>query len=142
MTIYADSSFFVSRYVQDAHSTETDRRMARLPRIWLTPFHKAEVTHAIFQHVFQKVTTIDRATLAWNAFEQDSATGIWAFTTMPARALEITRDLGRRFGATLAVRTLDSLHVACALELKAQRFWTFDDRQAKLAEAVGLDTTA
>jgi predicted nucleic acid-binding protein len=40
------------------------------------------------------------------------------------------------------VRTLDSLHVACALELKAERFWTFDDRQARLAEVVGLDTSA
>jgi hypothetical protein len=32
--------------------------------------------------------------------------------------------------------------VACALELRAERFWTFDERQAKLAEAVGLDTSA
>jgi predicted nucleic acid-binding protein len=40
------------------------------------------------------------------------------------------------------VRTLDSLHVACALELKAERFWTFDDRQARLAEAVGLNLSA
>ena len=30
--------------------------------------------------------------------------------------------------------------VAAALELKATRFWTFDDRQAKLAEAEGLAT--
>jgi predicted nucleic acid-binding protein len=28
--------------------------------------------------------------------------------------------------------------VACALELKAQRFWTFDQRQAKVAKAAGL----
>jgi hypothetical protein len=28
--------------------------------------------------------------------------------------------------------------VASALELKAQNFWTFDDRQAKLAKAAGL----
>ena len=34
--------------------------------------------------------------------------------------------------------TLDTLHVACALELGAERFWTFDARQAKLARAVGL----
>jgi len=39
------------------------------------------------------------------------------------------------------VRTLDSLHVACALELKAERFWTFDERQAKLARVEGLKTT-
>jgi predicted nucleic acid-binding protein len=43
---------------------------------------------------------------------------------------------------TLGVRTLDSLHVACALELKVQKFWTFDDRQARLAQAIGLDTSA
>jgi hypothetical protein len=28
--------------------------------------------------------------------------------------------------------------VAAALELKAQQFWTFDERQAKLAKAAGL----
>jgi predicted nucleic acid-binding protein len=38
------------------------------------------------------------------------------------------------------VRTLDSLHVACALELKAGRFWTFDERQGKLARGEGLKT--
>jgi predicted nucleic acid-binding protein len=51
-------------------------------------------------------------------------------------------DLARRYGPTLGVRTLDSLHVACALELRAKRFWTFDERQARLAEAAGLDTSA
>ena len=50
-------------------------------------------------------------------------------------------DLARRYGPTLGVRTLDSLHVACALELGADKFWTFDERQAKLAEAVGLDVS-
>jgi predicted nucleic acid-binding protein len=38
------------------------------------------------------------------------------------------------------MRTLDSLHVASALLLKAERFWTFDERQAKLAKAEGLKT--
>ena len=45
---------------------------------------------------------------------------------------------GTRRGS--AFRTLDTLHVASALELKAEHFWTFDDRQAKLALAVGLKT--
>jgi predicted nucleic acid-binding protein len=59
---------------------------------------------------------------------------------MPERAFERSADLARRYGAKLGVRTLDSLHVASALELKAERFWTFDERQAKLAKAVGLKT--
>jgi len=31
--------------------------------------------------------------------------------------------------------------VACALELKAERFWTFDERQAKPAKAQGMKTS-
>ncbi len=37
--------------------------------------------------------------------------------------------------------TLDTLHVASALELGAERFWTFDEQQAKLAKAAGLTVT-
>jgi len=49
-------------------------------------------------------------------------------------------DLGRRYAARLGNRTLDTLHVASALELKERSFWTFDERQAKLARAAGLKT--
>jgi predicted nucleic acid-binding protein len=67
---------------------------------------------------------------------------VWKVIPFPSAAWETSIHLARKYGPTLGVRTLDSLHVACALELKAQKFWTFDDRQARLAEAVGLDTTA
>ena len=57
---------------------------------------------------------------------------------MPENAFELCADLAHRYGPKLGTSTLDSLHVACALELKAERFWTFDERQAKLAKAAGL----
>jgi predicted nucleic acid-binding protein len=38
----------------------------------------------------------------------------------------------------LLSRSLDTLHVAAALELGCKRFVTFDARQARLAEAAGL----
>jgi len=67
---------------------------------------------------------------------------IWEYRDFASQTWETCIVLARRHGPMLGIRTLDSLHVACALELKAQKFWTFDDRQARLAEAVGLDTTA
>jgi predicted nucleic acid-binding protein len=73
-------------------------------------------------------------------FEDDIAAGIWQKEPLPERAFDVCADLARRHGPKLGVRTLDSLPVACALELKAERFWTFDDRQAKLARAEGLKT--
>jgi len=60
---------------------------------------------------------------------------------MPDQALELCSELGRRWGSKIGIRTLDSLHVACALELKADQFWTFDERQSKLAKAEGLKTS-
>jgi predicted nucleic acid-binding protein len=116
--------------------------MGSRPAVWLTPFNRAELAHAIHQQVFRSRFSSDEAKLAWNHFEQDCANGIWIPINFPEPTWQTTTDLGRRFAATLGVRTLDSLHVACALELKVQKFWTFDDRQARLAEAVGLDTGA
>jgi predicted nucleic acid-binding protein len=70
--------------------------------------------------------------------EDDFKAGIWKRAAIPEDAFDLCADLARRHGSKLGVRTLDSLHVACALELKAERFWTFDERQAKLAKAEGL----
>jgi predicted nucleic acid-binding protein len=70
--------------------------------------------------------------------EEHASAGRWIPLPMPENAFELCADLARRYGPKLGIRTLDSLHVACALELKAERFWTFDERQAKLAKAVGM----
>lgn len=140
MNVYTDSSFLVSSYVQDAHRAEFLRRISARPAIRITPFHQAEVAHAIFLHVFYKKLSPDAAALAWSEFQQDRRAGVWVPMEFPASAWETTIDLARKHGPTLGVRTFDSLHVACALELNAERFWTFDARQERLAEAAGLNT--
>lgn len=70
---------------------------------------------------------------------RDRLGGLWLETAVPDNAFEVCGDLGRCCGRKLGVRALDSLDVACALELKTQRFLTFNDRQRKLAKAAGLD---
>jgi predicted nucleic acid-binding protein len=115
--------------------------MAGSPSVWLTEFNRAELANSIFQQVFLKRLTPADADQVWSDFKRDCADGVWTGVGFPYHAWKTCTDLARRYGPTLGVRTLDSLHVACALELKAQRFWTFDDRQARLAEAVGFDTS-
>ncbi len=108
--------------------------------IWITPFNHAELANAIYQQVFLKRITFVEAQKVWGEFQHDYLSGLWTPVEFPHHAWEACASLALRFGPTHGVRTLDSLHVACALELKAERFWTFDERQARLAEAVGLDT--
>lgn len=141
MTVYADSSFLAPIYVIDVHAAEARRRMLSRPELWLTPFNRAEFANALYQQVFRARFSALEAQLAWNNFEQDCANRIWNPINLPGRTWETSIDLARRYGPILGVRTLDSLHVACALELKSEKFWTFDERQARLAEIVGLDTS-
>jgi predicted nucleic acid-binding protein len=71
-------------------------------------------------------------------FESDEAANLWLETPLPENAFELCADLARRHGPKLGMRTLDTLHVACAMEVKAERFWTFDQQQEKLAKAQEL----
>lgn len=138
MNIYADSSFFVSLYVTDGHTQEVLRRLSQRPRIWFTPFHEVEISHAIAQQVFRGLMAADRVNKVYRDLSEDCASGVWTVTQFPEASFAKGAALTRSHVARLGTRTLDSLHLACALELKAQQFWTFDERQAKLAKAAGL----
>jgi predicted nucleic acid-binding protein len=106
----------------------------------MTPLHVAEWTHAIEQHVFRKAISRSEADRLLQRFQEHRAQNLWREAPLPDRAFEACAELARRHAARLGVRTLDTLHVASAMELKAEHFWTFDDGQAKLAASVGLKT--
>ncbi len=138
MSIYADTSVFFSLYVPDIHSAEAHRSIEQHQMKWLTPLHEAEWVHALYQHVFTRQISAKEATLAEQAFLSHKAMGVWRVVPLPDVLFPTCIDLARRYAARLGMRTLDTLHVAAALEFSAERFWTFDERQAKLARAAGL----
>jgi predicted nucleic acid-binding protein len=115
--------------------------MAHRPRIWLTPLHRVEWAHAIAQHVFRGTLSSQEAARFYTVFEADRSSDLWAETDIPYAAYETAVQLAMNFGPQFGTRTLDTLHVASALELGASEFWTFDQRQQKLAKAVGLATS-
>jgi predicted nucleic acid-binding protein len=114
--------------------------MKALPEVWLIPLNQVELAHALYRCVFMGKFSDFEARQAWQKFEQDCAMGIFSIVAFPENAWTRSIDLARRYGPAMSMRPLDSLHVACAIELRAQHFWTFDDRQARLAQAAGLDT--
>jgi predicted nucleic acid-binding protein len=141
LSTYADTSFFVSLYLNDLHTKEVERRLKSRPSIWMTPLHVAEWMHAIEQHVFRQAISRSEAERLLQRFQEHRAQHLWREAPLPDRAFEVCAQLAHRHAARLGVRTLDTLHVASALELKAEHFWTFDARQEKLALAVGLKTS-
>ena len=140
MSVYADTSFLVSLYRSDRHSAEAERRIASKPVLWLTPLHRAEWAHAIERHIFQRLLSRREAEQVCADFDADRAAGVWVEVDFPELAFDLCAQLAWRHVARLGGRTLDTLHVASALQLKARQFWTFDERQAKLARGEGLKT--
>ena len=140
MNVYLDSSFLASLYTRDPHLPVAHRWLLKKPQVHLTPLNRAELAHAIYFQVFRQRFRVAQAQVAWEAFESDCSKGIWRKVPMPPGAWDLSATLAERHGPEVGIRTLDSLHVACALELGADKFWTFDERQARLADAVGLDT--
>lgn len=57
---------------------------------------------------------------------------------MPATVYEIAQRMALKQSALSGTRTLDILHVASAIVLRAEEFWSFDIRQGQLAQAEGL----
>lgn len=141
MKVYADTSFLVPLYLIDRHTVNAQVRMATRPAVLFTPFHRAELTHTIYQHIFRRHISDREAQLAFLNLEQDVSSGLWTLANQPPNVLSGCIRLAHRHVAALGVRTLDSMHVAAALELGATHFWTFDQRQMRLAEAAGLVTS-
>ena len=138
MSIYADSSFFVSLYLPDRHFKQAQPLAAQHPRAWLTPLHRAELANTIAQQLFVKGISAAEAQKVLREFQRDREARFWMEVNLSDTVFDRCVQLTQQYASRVALRTLDTLHVASALELGAERFWTFDDRQAKLARAAGL----
>jgi len=139
MNAYADSSFLLSLYSVDAHS-QLAAALARQhqPVFALTPFSEAEFANAVELGVFVKRYSAREARAVRDYFLSHVGSGVFRVHDFPPDAYALARTLSRRHTAKLGTRALDVLHVACALRLKTEAFFTFDQRQHRLARAEGL----
>jgi predicted nucleic acid-binding protein len=139
MNAYADSSFLLSLYSVDAHSHSAAALVRHhQPVFCLTPFSEAEFTNAVELGVFTNRYTAREARAVRDYFLSHIRSGVFRVHDLPPDAYAVARSLSLRHTAKLGTRALDVLHVASALILKADSFFTFDQRQHRLARAEGL----
>jgi predicted nucleic acid-binding protein len=134
-----DASFLVSLYVLDANSARATAKIRRatLPLL-LTDVGKIEILNAVGLRVFRRELQANEAKEVYALFREDTERGVVQIVPLPSAAYEQAEKLARAHTPVLGTRTLDVLHVAGALVLRADEFYTFDQKQASLAAAVGL----
>jgi predicted nucleic acid-binding protein len=137
---YFDTSVLFKVYVKEARTNEAIALVKKgVPPLFVTHLHEIEMRTA-FRARAQR-GEMSRADLqrTLQAFESDLASGI---LHRPAYDLaEIYRhaeELSALYAASYACRTLDILHIAAALTLRATEFMTFDMRQKVIAREAGL----
>jgi predicted nucleic acid-binding protein len=138
--VYADTSFLVSLYVQDAN---TARAVAAVEGgaapLYFTPLIRHELRNALRLCVFRRQITSAQRESALHDMEADAEAGVLHLAPVDwPKVFAQAESLGRNHSEALGTRGMDILHVACALALRAKRFETFDDRQRQLAELAGL----
>jgi predicted nucleic acid-binding protein len=139
LKIYADPSFLVSLYIPDANSAAALRTMrASSGDRFVTALCELEVANAFGLRVFRKQASQAEANAALSNFEKDLHEGLFQLRGLAEPVFERAKQLSQQTTAKLGTRSADLLHVAAALELGVDYFYSFDQQQRKLAQTVRL----
>ena len=139
MSTYADTSFLVSLYVFDDNSPRaaTGFRRASFPFL-LTPLLETEMVNAFYLRTFRKESTEKQIRESLEIFRKDVRAGVFEPRSLSSEIFRQAAETSARRTARIGTRTLDLLHVASAVFLRVESFYTFDQKQAELAKAEGL----
>jgi predicted nucleic acid-binding protein len=140
MVAFADTGFIASLYLEESTSKAADAALGiEGQSLFFTPLAMLELRNAFNRAVQrQRITTEERDAL-WLDVEADIAGGFLVTTPVTVVELhETARRLSDRHTPSLGTRSLDLLHIAAALHLKARVFFSFDERQRQAATREGL----
>jgi len=140
--LYLDTSALLKLYIRELGSEAVQACVAGqdqpLP-IW--EMQEAELINALRLKVFWKEITSAQANTQMELLSKRRRLGLYFFPEIQRSNL---MDTFRRLSAEtprLGCRTMDIFHVACAVEIAATEFLTFDHRQRSLAAHAGLKVT-
>lgn len=150
MRAYADTSFLVKLIARESGTESAVAEYRRLgrPGLFLLSLHQFEVSNAIRQRVFHQRHAISSGERSLIKTERNAA--LERFKTLIERralievaedietGLELARKLSETHTERLGCRGFDLLHVALALRLESEVFFTCDRIQGSLARATGL----
>ena len=138
--LYVDTSVIVKLYIKEEYSLEVSHWIRRNNEaIPLTRFHELEFTNAIYFKQFRTEMTNEQVLLVLSKFDEHQRRGVYYRPQINwTDIINFALDLSQSHTKTTGSRSLDILHVASALTIKANRFLTLDKRQSALAGLAGL----
>lgn len=133
--LYLDTSAFLKLYIRETGSEAVQAMVAAqhepLP-VW--EILEMELGNALNLKVFRGELESSEAVRQYALFQQRQTRGFYFIPEL--RRAQLMADFRQLSDLTprLGCRTMDILHVACALQLRPKAFLSFDHRQRELAK--------
>jgi len=126
MKLAVDSSSFAKRYVQEIGSEKLERFLEDASELAFSVVLVPEIISGLNRRLRERILTVKKQLLD----DVSDATVLQITPSVISRSVKLLENN--------ALRALDSLHVACALEWRADLFITSDRRQFIAAKNSGL----
>lgn len=137
---YVDPSALLKLYLNEPQSRVVAAwRSKQRGSLHVTHHGRVEIINALSLALHRSIISVTAHASAMHAFQDDLAQGRNRLADIAWRSvLNTAAEISRLYTPTTGCRTLDVIHVASALELDRKQFVTYDQRQRRLAMAVGL----
>ena len=136
--LYLDTSAFLKLYIREAGSEQVQSMVVSqfepLP-VW--EILEMELCNALNLKVFRGELEMSESAVQYSLFRQRQAKGFYFVPELRRAQLMADFRLLSELTPRLGCRTMDILHVACAMQLKPDVFLTFDRRQREWAQTPG-----
>jgi len=132
MKLAVDSSSFAKRYVQEVGSDRLDRLLESASELAFCVILVPEIISGLNRRLRERILTI----ADYRAVKKQLMDDLRDATVLQVTPSVISRSV--KLLESNVLRSLDALHVACALEWRADLFVTSDRRQFMAATNTGL----
>jgi predicted nucleic acid-binding protein len=154
MKAFADTNFFTNLWTSLSHSAQADllwsQAVATDVRLFVTRLVNLEYTNALQRLVYESrhgsqavQISVEIAAIARMEMDDALQSGETVQLAAPDEAAvdAMFDSLVYRYTASLGFRTADIIHVASAIVLGCDTFWSFDERANRLAKLAGLQVS-
>jgi predicted nucleic acid-binding protein len=137
---YFDTGVLLKLYLPEPRAAEAVTYVNDSPgKPPVNHLHELEIRSALRQKAGRGEVTQTECDALIAQVESDLTIGVHERVTVSSPDVFATEEaLSAAHGVTTLCRSLDTLHVALALELGATEFCTFDLRQSRMAASAGL----
>ncbi|MCH7227448.1 type II toxin-antitoxin system VapC family toxin [Verrucomicrobiaceae bacterium E54] len=130
----------MSHFINDEHTDQARRQVQGLSGpIGISRLGVLEYQNSVWRKVGFDGFGKDHAERAIREFGEQVSKGWFLLQPVDDETIwQRAMGLSTSYSSELKVRSLDILHVAIAMELAADSFWSFDQRQNALAKKAGF----